>query len=84
MKRFLLMGGSHYYPESYTGDWIGTFETYEEARNQVYHKTEEELFTRGPRKGQVKETHARTYIIRSGGDKEVDWWNIEDLEHWMD
>jgi hypothetical protein len=35
MKPFLLIGGYNYYPCSGTGDWIGTFSTYEEAEDAV-------------------------------------------------
>lgn len=30
-KPFLLIAGETYYPSSGTGDWIGTFSSYEEA-----------------------------------------------------
>lgn len=35
MKYYLLIAGEFYYPSRRTGDWIGCFETYEEALNQV-------------------------------------------------
>jgi len=31
MQRFLLIAGERYYPREGTGDWIGCFETEEEA-----------------------------------------------------
>jgi hypothetical protein len=35
MRKFLLMAGDNYYPSAGVGDWIGCFETEEEARSQV-------------------------------------------------
>ena len=35
MKYFLLIAGSNYYPEGGSRDWIGTFETKEEAQSQI-------------------------------------------------
>jgi hypothetical protein len=35
MKRFLLIAGDHYYPRQGTGDWIGCFETEEEAEEHM-------------------------------------------------
>jgi hypothetical protein len=35
MKTYLLIAGDNYYPSIGTGDWIGCFETYEEAFNQI-------------------------------------------------
>lgn len=32
---YLLIAGDEYYPSDYTGDWIGCFPTYEEAKAQV-------------------------------------------------
>lgn len=34
MKPYLLIAGDHYYPSAYTGDWIGCFETKEEAQEK--------------------------------------------------
>lgn len=34
MKKYLLIVGENYYPCSGTDDWIGCFETYEEALSQ--------------------------------------------------
>ena len=34
-KPFLLIAGYNYYPESGTNDWIGRFETHEEASSQI-------------------------------------------------
>ena len=35
MKKFLLLAGQDYYPGHRTNDWIGTFETREEAENHI-------------------------------------------------
>ena len=34
-KPYLLIAGDCYYPSADTGDWIGCFSTYEEAKAQV-------------------------------------------------
>jgi hypothetical protein len=35
MKKFLLIAGDNYYPSMGTGNWIYTFASYEEAKQQV-------------------------------------------------
>ncbi len=35
MKRYLLIAGDRYYPQAGTDDWVGCFETREEAEAQV-------------------------------------------------
>jgi hypothetical protein len=35
MKRYLLIAGDNYYPQLGTNDWVGCFETYEEAEAKV-------------------------------------------------
>ena len=68
MKYYLLIAGENYYPSRRTGDWIGCFETYEEALNQV--KIEKYDF-----RGQVCES----YTV-NGSDR--DWYEIVDLREW--
>ena len=34
-KPYLLIAGDNYYPDGDTGDWVGCFSTYEEAKAQV-------------------------------------------------
>lgn len=34
-KYYLLIAGENYYPNRGTGDWIGTFETHEEAEAKI-------------------------------------------------
>ena len=78
MKRFLLTAGDSYYPQSGDGDWVDMFETREEAEAQVITKQEHEYFSRGPRKGQIKESHTIRYIK----DRRIDWYEVIDLETW--
>lgn len=70
MKYFLLIAGEYYYPSNGTGDWIGCFETYEEALSQV--KVEEYDF-----RGKI--CHA--YIV-SGSER--GWYEIVDLREWIE
>lgn len=35
MKYFLLIVGHNYYPEAGSGDWVRTYDTYEEALEEV-------------------------------------------------
>jgi hypothetical protein len=34
-KPYLLIAGENFYPSRDTGDWVGCFSTYEEAKAQV-------------------------------------------------
>lgn len=68
MKKFLLMAGVAYYPEQGTGDWIDTYETYEEARSHVT--------TSG-------ESYYLIGCKRYKEDVLLDWYEIVDLEEWM-
>ena len=79
MKRYLLIAGYHYYPQSGTDDWVGCFETREEAEAKVVKTQEHELFSRGPRKGQIKST-SEYYSV--DGNKR-DWYEVVDLMEWM-
>lgn len=81
MKKFLLIAGDHYYPQARTEDWVGCFETYDDAKSMIEETHEDELFTKGPRKGQVKETRS-ILKLKSSGFK-VDWYEIVDLDEWM-
>ena len=38
-KPYLLIAGENCYPSRDTGDWVGCFSTYEEAKAQVEPKT---------------------------------------------
>ena len=79
MKKFLLIAGAGYYPDRGTGDWIGCFNTYEEAQAQVKIEEVHDYYLKGPRMGEIKETHKRCII----NGHEHDWYDIVDLEEWM-
>ena len=78
MKRYLLTAGSTYYPEAADNDWVGMFDTAEEAERLIQRETVHEYFSRGPRKGQIKSSK-EVLKIR---DTEIDWYEIIDLENW--
>ena len=78
MKRFLLIAGDSYYPSSCDGDWVGMFETRQEAEELIQRETVHEYFSRGPRKGQIKSSSEKTTIRGI----EVDWYDIIDLVYW--
>ena len=69
MKYYLLIAGENYYPARRTGDWIGCFETYEEALSQV--KVEEYDF-----RGKI----CKSYTVNG---IECDWYKIVDLREWI-
>lgn len=78
MKYYLLIAGYCYYPELGTGDWIGCFDTHQEAEKQVKEKQFFETITKGKDKGKQRETHKK-YIVKS---TEYDWYQIVDLMEW--
>ena len=78
MKRYLLTAGCQYYPQRGDGDWLGFYDTYEEASSRVSRRESFTLFERGPRKGQVKETSTHDYV----DDVPYDWVEIIDLQNW--
>lgn len=78
MKRYLLTAGDGYYPQSGDGDWVGMFETREEALALIQTETVHEYYSRGPRKGQIKSSTEIKKIF----DRQVDWYHIIDLENW--
>ena len=77
-KPYLLIAGDNYYPSADTGDWVGCFSTYEEAKAQVE-----------PRK-----TNGYTVNVRDWGktngytvnvrDWGCDWYEIIDLREWTE
>lgn len=79
MKKFLLIAGYSYYPQSGTDDWIGCFASYQEATALIKKEQIHEFFSRGPRKGQIKETREKLFV----NGQERDWYDIVDLEEWM-
>ena len=75
---FLLVAGDQYYPERSDGDWVGFFDTYEEALTLVAEVKEDTFFSRGPRKGEVKSS--KTYYKVDG--RKRDWYEIINIETW--
>lgn len=84
-KPFLLIAGEGYYPSSGTDDWIGCFETCEEAKSQVEFVQYHSYYTKGKNKGEIKSTH-ETYVVKGGtyGDRKCDWYDIVDLREWTE
>jgi len=80
MKRFLLIAGNNYYPEAYTGNWIGCFLTYEEAASKVTLVEHKRIITHGKRKGQ-EEITGKSHQING---RNYDWWDIVDLREWTE
>ena len=84
MKPYLLIAGQQYYPDRADGDWIGCFESREEAESAVRTEKQTSLFLRGPLKGQVKEEWEEYRVKHpSYGDHRVDWYEIVDLRDWI-
>lgn len=79
-KPFLLIAGYGYYPSRGTEDWIGCYESYEEALSQVEIKTINIYYSRGPNKGNLQKT-IENYIIKNN---KLDWYDIVDLREWTD
>ena len=79
MKKFLLIAGYGYYPQRGTEDWIGCFSSYKEAEELIKKEEIHEYFSRGPRKGEIKETREKLFV----NGQERDWYDIVDLEEWM-
>ena len=83
-KPYLLIGGPCYYPSGDTNDWIGCFETYEEAQQKVEVIKQHIYYTKGENKGEIKTTYER-YVINCGDyDKNCDWYEIVDLRDWAE
>jgi hypothetical protein len=81
VKPFLLIANDNFYPRHGTRDWVGCFETREEAQAQVTKVSHHDRITRGPRKGQIKSTWY-TYKIENS-PHEFDWFEIVDLRDWV-
>lgn len=81
MKYYLLIAGDNYYPQYSTMDWVGCFETREEAEAQVTSETKYETITRGKDKGK-KNSVGTVYSIK-GKDYKYDWYEIVDLMDWI-
>lgn len=72
MKLFLLIAGENYYPQWKTEDWIKTYETLEEAQNQI-----KEIPNRWGDKNLYTEN---SYLING---HTYDWYKIVDLREWI-
>lgn len=83
MKRFLLIAGDGYYPDYGTGDWVGCFETKEEAESQITKEYQIEYFKSGPRKGKEKARREIRSVLKNGRKSEFDWYEIVDLNDWV-
>jgi len=79
MNWFLLIAGDCYYPQAYTGDWIGCFPTFDAARAQVTDVVHKRTITKGKRKGEEEVTHTSHSI----NGREYDWFEIVDLREWV-
>lgn len=80
MKWFLLMAGNNYYPGFSTEDWVGAYETYDEAQSQVEELVHTRTITKGKRKGE-EEVTSINYIVNKC---RCDWYKIVDLRDWVD
>ena len=83
MKPFLLIAGYGYYPSAGTEDWRDTYSTREEAEATVFQIANNDLYTKGSKKGQIKNTTYSYKIVDSKGESTVDWYEIVDLQEWM-
>lgn len=68
IKRFLLIAGDSYYPEAANGDWVGFFDSYDEAASTISEETDEDF------------NCSRFRITHKNVIKYADWWEIVDLE----
>jgi len=79
MRMYLLIAGDSYYPTSGTGDWIGCYESYGEAKSEVEIIETPVYYTQGKKKGEIKSTF-KSYKI-SG--RNFDWYEIVDLKRFI-
>lgn len=83
MKYFLLTASDCYYPQGGTRDWIGCFDSYEEAKNKVQHlPIPLKRFVQGPRKGQIKPNQIQRHNFIINGTS-YDTYEIIDLRDWI-
>ena len=71
MKPYLLIAGYQHYPARADGDWIGCYETREEAKKMMTHTP-----------GLIHEWKVVKHPVY-GKDHCVDWYEIVDLRDWM-
>jgi hypothetical protein len=72
-KPFLLIAGYSYYPSSGTGDWIATYETFEDASAAMC-MVDSERVGSGYKMSSDKSDWPTTY----------DWIKIVDLREWTE
>lgn len=68
MKHYLLIAGDQYYPSAGTGDWIDTFETFEEAKSMVI----------------IAWSYGLNKDIFYINDLKYDWYTIVNLREWIE
>jgi hypothetical protein len=78
-KRFLLTAGDSYYPSSGSHDWIGFYETIEDAESMVEKTKVIKYYNQGKNKGAYKSI---IYTFSINGDT-VDWYEIIDIMDWQ-
>ena len=71
MKPYLLIAGDKYYPDRADGDWVGRYETREEAEEMM-------TYTSGKAHSWQVTQHPRY-----GKGYCVDWYEIIDLREWI-
>jgi len=83
-KYFLLIAGCGYYPQAGTDDWIGMFDTEQDAEQAVKKIPKHTYYTKGKDKGKVKDTYYSYGITHNGSYYEnYDWYEIVDLRKWI-
>jgi len=71
MKPYLLIAGHKYYPDRADGDWVGCYETREEAEEMMKYNL-----------GKVNPWQVAQHP-RYGKNYSVDWYEIIDLRKWI-
>lgn len=68
------MAGDNHYPEGGTSDWIGCYETMEEAQSKITTIKNVQV---------IKGNEVVNYYYEIG-TRTCDWYEIEDLRDWTD
>ena len=79
MKKWLLICSAQYYPSAGTGDWIGTFETLEEAESMILNLDPDAIT--GPCKG--GKTVEGEFDLKNTTWGYYNSYTIVNLEEWM-
>jgi hypothetical protein len=72
-KPFLLIVGNDYYPARSTGDWIGCYSSYEEAKSKIIIFGNDEWWY-----GKLNEPNSKNH------NDEFNWYDIIDLRQWCE